>query len=108
MHLESRGLIALLTFGLIGSACGFPTVDYEDPVVACAMPMACANEVAACNNKAQAEQNMCAMKCSMTCLDCDADFERSLGICVAQCETCSANEGCANATASCKALLGVP
>lgn len=87
------------------AACTFPSVEYETE---CAVPMACENEVFACNNKAMAAQNMCSMKCSMTCVDCDAEFSRSLDICVAQCETCSANEGCMNATESCKALLGAP
>jgi hypothetical protein len=110
MHFEIQKprLYACLTVTMIVSACSFPTVVYEETAASCAVPMSCVNDVAACSNKAQATQNMCAMKCSMSCVECESDFDRDLGICVAQCETCSANGGCANATESCKAMLGVP
>lgn len=101
-------MCACLPLTMLITACTFPTIAYEESAAACAVPTSCAKDVATCSNKAQAAQNMCAMKCSMSCVDCESDFDRDMGICVAQCETCSANGGCANATESCKALLGVP
>lgn len=106
--IQLRRACAYLTLTMFLTACTFPTISYEESAAACAVPTACTKDVAACSNKAQATQNTCSMKCSMSCLECDSDFDRDIGICVAQCETCSANGGCVNATDSCKALLGAP
>jgi hypothetical protein len=103
MHL--RRAILMISTGLVWASCTFPSVDYES---ACAAPPSCENDANSCTKKAEADQNACSMKCSMSCLECDTDFDRALGMCVAQCESCSASAGCTNASASCKALLGVP
>lgn len=107
MRFATRFFHGLVFFipAVVVAACTFPSVEYE---TACAVPTTCENDVATCGNKALAAQNMCSVKCSMSCVDCDQQFSRSLDICVAQCETCSANAGCMNATESCKALVGTP
>jgi hypothetical protein len=95
----------LLAMGFACASCTFPSVEYD---TSCAAPTSCEKDVATCGNKAQAAQNMCSMKCTMSCVDCDEAYDLALASCIAQCETCSAGEGCTNATESCKALLGVP
>ena len=102
---------SLLALGMISAACTFPSVEYEaEPVseAACVAPTACMNDVEVCRKQADAQQMMCLSKCTTVCPSCGADFNDALSICVAQCEACSAGEGCANATESCKALAGVP
>lgn len=96
---------SMVAMGMALVACTFPSVEYD---ASCMAPMSCGNEINSCQKKAEAEQNMCSMKCSMSCGACDADFDRAMLSCVAQCESCSAGAGCMDATASCKALLGVP
>lgn len=104
-EMRVRRVLGVMLLGCTFVACTFPSVEYE---TGCAVPTACENDVGVCTNKAEAAQNMCSMKCTMSCVDCSTDFDRAMTTCVALCETCSANNGCANATESCKALLGVP
>ncbi len=109
MRLEMHfRVVLMLSLGFVWASCTFPSVDYELAEAACTAPMSCANEATSCTNKAEAAQTMCSMKCSMSCLTCDTDFDRAMETCVAQCENCSAIDGCMNATESCKALLGAP
>ena len=103
MHV--RGVVLMFTLAFAWASCSFPSVEYEP---ACAAPKQCENEANACAKKAAETQDSCAKKCSTSCQECDTDFDRALGMCVAQCESCSASEGCLNATESCKALLGAP
>jgi len=98
-------LLTTLTFSCLWAACSFPNVEYETE---CMVPVSCQNDVDVCWKQAEAQQTMCTSKCMMTCGTCDVDYDQMMAACVAQCETCSANGGCANATGSCKALLGVP
>jgi hypothetical protein len=105
LDVHVRRAILTLSIGFACASCTFPSVEYE---TACAAPTSCANETSACTKKAEAAHNMCSMKCTKSCLDCDTAFDRALEMCVAQCENCSAVAGCMNANASCKALLGVP
>jgi len=100
-----RPVVLMLALGFAGAACTFPSVEYD---TSCAVPTSCEKEVNSCSNKAQALQNMCSMKCAGTCVDCEADYDQAVTACVVQCETCSANNGCENATENCKALLGAP
>lgn len=95
----------LLAMGVACLSCTFPSVEYD---TSCAAPTSCEKDTTLCANKAQAAQNMCSMKCMMSCVDCDDEYDRALASCVAQCESCSASDGCMDATESCKALLGVP
>ncbi len=105
LEIHLRRAVVILALSFVWASCTFPSVDYE---TACAAPKSCENEVISCTKKAEAAQNMCSMKCSMSCLECDSDFDKALTTCVAQCENCSASAGCLDATASCKTLLGVP
>jgi hypothetical protein len=86
-------------------SCTFPSVEYEPT---CAVPTSCQNDITTCSKQAEAQQTMCLSKCTTDCAVCDTDFDSAVSMCVAQCENCSANSGCMNATAYCKALLGVP
>lgn len=107
MQLEaSLGRVALLlTLGFLWASCTFPSVEYE---TVCAVPMACQKDVEACRKQAGMQQMACLSKCTTVCPSCGTDFDQAMNLCVAECEVCSANEGCANATESCKALSGVP
>jgi len=106
--------LALLAVG----ACTFPDVDYEDVdpespmTAACAMPTSCEPEVTSCSKQADSQRGACLSKCSngqtADCTACQDSHASAVSVCVAQCESCSAAKGCANATDSCKALLGAP
>jgi hypothetical protein len=107
MSLDRRRRLAglMLAVGFACFSCTFPSVEYD---ASCAVPPSCENEIATCGKKATATQNMCSAKCPISCVDCDDEFSRALTSCLSQCESCSASDGCMDATASCKALLGVP
>ncbi len=108
----------LLLLGL--SACTFPTVDYLEPGETdppCATPPKCVGDVSTCSKQAEAQRGACVSQCGSgptkmgaipDCAGCDAAYDTAMNVCVAQCESCSAAEGCTNATDSCKALLGLP
>lgn len=105
LEMHTRRAVLMLMLGLAWASCTFPSVEYES---ACAAPKPCESDAVSCAKKAEAAQNACSMKCQMSCLQCDTDFDRALDMCVAHCENCSANAGCLNAGESCKALLGAP
>ena len=110
---RARSVVLMVALGFAWASCTFPDVEYDSGSgagadSACAVPMSCVNEVNTCRNKADALQNSCSMKCSGTCIDCEASYDEALASCVTQCENCSVIEGCMNATESCKALLGAP
>lgn len=104
LAVDTRCAMAAL-FLFVMAGCTFPTVEYEQ---VCAVPSVCLNDVDVCRKQAEAQQNMCASKCTTDCATCSTDYDSAIATCVAQCESCSASEGCLNATDSCKALLGVP
>ncbi len=99
-----RSAITALTL-FVATACTFPSVEYEPT---CVVPTVCLNDTDVCRKQAETQQNMCLSKCTTDCATCATDIDTALSMCVAQCESCSAGEGCKNATESCKALLGVP
>jgi hypothetical protein len=99
-----RAFVAL-TLVLAWASCTFPSVEYEPT---CAVPASCQNDITNCTKQADGQHTMCLSKCTTDCAACDTDFDAAVSICVAQCENCSANSGCINATDNCKALLGAP
>lgn len=109
-----RGLsiLALAAFGAIAAtACTFPTVDYDDSGPTCSVVDHCAEDATRCGDDARRAQMVCAQKCSTkpapTCSDdCEKERTSAFGTCNAECQSCGQAQGCANATASCKALVG--
>jgi len=109
-------LLASCSFLVALAACAFPDVDYGESSAnarntACVMPAACESTVNVCSTKASTQRGACLNKCGMgqapDCGACQDAHESALNTCVAQCETCSAENGCENATDSCKAWLGL-
>ena len=98
----------------VASACGctFPDVDYASDARTtseCSAPPTCAADAMTCADKARKAQDMCSKKCNKDtgCLaGCDGDLGVALGQCNAVCQSCSSDQGCTDATASCKALVG--
>jgi len=98
-------------------ACTFPDVDYSDTSAdefasACFVPAACEPEVTACSKQAANQHGACLNKCgppaSQACAACETEYDSALNVCLAQCESCSAENGCKNATQSCKGWLSIP
>ncbi|MRG91219.1 hypothetical protein [Polyangium spumosum] len=102
-------------------ACTFPTIDYVEQEVAAEAPCVttpkCASDIDTCAKQAEGQRTMCMSQCqkgpvdmglSADCSTCESTHDTALNICVAQCETCSAADGCTNATESCRSLLGLP
>ncbi|HRI72483.1 MAG TPA: hypothetical protein PK156_49950 [Polyangium sp.] len=96
-----------LAFCFVWASCTFPSVEYETDTE-CVVPTVCQNDIDVCLKQADAQQMMCLSKCTTVCPSCGTSFEEALSMCLAQCEACSGNEGCTNATKSCKAMLGMP
>ncbi|MDI3285531.1 hypothetical protein [Polyangium sp. 15x6] len=102
------------------SACTFPAIDYDEPgeaaSIACAATPKCASDVESCSKQAYGDRSMCMSQCGKSgpmnlnpdCNSCESAHETAMNICVAECESCNAADGCPNATDSCRALLGLP
>ncbi|MDI1448784.1 hypothetical protein [Polyangium sp. 6x1] len=118
---RGRGPLVFLCCLFLGvSACTFPAIDYVDADEseggACAATPKCVSDIDTCSKQAEGQRFMCMSQCQKTgpmnlnpdCSTCDSAHETDLLVCVAQCEACSANTGCANATESCRSLLGLP
>lgn len=119
---RTSGLLLGLTLcagvAFLCAACTFPSVDYEDPpaistaeTLPCVVPQTCAPAVSTCGKKAETQRGSCLKKCSngqsADCMTCQSAHDSALTACTEQCKSCSASNGCANATESCMALLGL-
>ena len=106
---ESALVLAACAFGLT-SACTFPSVDYEDAsVMGCSAPASCSGDAQRCGDDARKLFDACSHTCIMKpgCQAmCDSDLALQIGQCNTACQSCSAGQGCTNATSSCKALVG--
>jgi hypothetical protein len=101
---------SIVAAALLAASCTFPSVDYEPP---CDVPSACDKDVDSCAKQASLQRDTCLAKCKggmvETCEDaCRSDYHAALSACLAQCEDCSLQQGCANSTQSCKRKLGLP
>jgi len=101
-------LLGLVAF-ILAASCTFPDVEYDMP---CSVPSTCQKNAEACRNKGEGDQTACLAKCAMTpngnCGECQTNFETVLEQCLELCEGCGAQNGCTNATESCKTHLGMP
>ena len=97
-------------------ACTFPDVDYAEtaasdasPTGGCSAPPTCAAAATKCGDDARKTHDACTHGCMNKpgCLPgCDTDFSIALGQCNETCKSCAAGQGCNDATASCKGLVG--
>jgi hypothetical protein len=113
LALRLRRGLAVLAFAAAASACTFPTVDYaaDDGGVMCSVTGTCAETAQRCAEDGRREQIACVQRCNSkpgpTCLaDCDKALSGALDVCAAACQSCGEQQGCANAAASCKTLVG--
>jgi hypothetical protein len=101
-----RAFLGFVAF-MFAASCTFPDVEYDMP---CSVPTSCRQSAEKCLDRGQGDRNDCLEKCkkSKDCGVCNADYETYLAQCLDQCDGCGDQNGCTDATQSCKTYLRMP